>query len=216
MNDRRKLLIFVKNPILYRVKTRLAQDVGAANALRIYRHLLAHTHRITAPLAVSKTVYYSDFIPASDMWDNTSYGKSLQKGADLGTRMSNAFYEGFNAGFTEIIIIGSDNPQLTEAIIEEAFLQLKTHDFVIGPAVDGGYYLLGMKTLDQSIFEDKQWSTSTILRDTLASIQKLGMNYYLLPELRDVDTVDDLGAMWDLIENVSEQDEDFYHHTNLQ
>ena len=204
MDDHRKLLIFVKNPILYRVKTRLAQDVGAANALRIYRHLLAHTYSITASLAVSKTVYYSDFIPASDMWDNMSYTKSLQKGADLGARMYNAFYEGFYAGFTEIVIIGSDNPQLTTSMIEEAFFRLKIHDFVIGPAVDGGYYLLGMKTLDQSIFEDKQWSTSTVLRDTLASIQKLGMNYYLLPELRDVDTVADLGAMWGLIENVSE------------
>jgi uncharacterized protein len=89
-------------------------------------------------------------------------------------------------------------------IVEEAFIQLKTHDFVIGPAVDGGYYLLGMKTLNRSVFEDKEWSTSTVLRDTLQSIQKLDMTYTMLPELRDIDTADDLGELWDLVENKPE------------
>lgn len=198
------LLIFAKNPILHRVKTRLAQDIGAINALTIYRHLLMVTHDITISLRVSKALYYSDFIPTTDGWSTSSYEKRLQQGADLGVRMANAFDEGFDAGFRNIIIIGSDNVELTQAIIEQAFNQLKTHDFVIGPAVDGGYYLLGMKKLNCSIFENKEWSTPTVLNDTLKSIQKLGKTYYLLPELRDVDTSDDLGELWDLVEVMSE------------
>ena len=200
MLDPRLLMIFVRNPELHRVKTRLAQDVGAKNALRVYEHLLAYTRDITASLTVPKAVYYADFIPDSDLWEDALYEKRLQTGADLGARMDNAFGEGFDAGFRNIVIIGSDSAELTQSIIEEAFLQLETHDFVIGPAVDGGYYLLGMKTRQPSIFAGKQWSTSTVCRDTIASIQKLAMTYCLLPELRDVDTVDDLSKLWHLID----------------
>lgn len=198
------LLIFAKNPVLNRVKTRLAKDVGAVNALKIYRYLLNYTRDITHALTVSKALYYSDFIPTVDDNFDATYTKRLQTGDDLGERMYTAFDESFKAGFTDIIIIGSDSHELTQAIIEQAFLQLKTADFVIGPAVDGGYYLLGMKTLERSVFEGKAWSTATVFSDTVQSIKKLDMTYALLPKLRDVDTVDDLGSLWALIEGDSE------------
>lgn len=198
------LLIFAKNPVLNRVKTRLAKDIGAVNALKIYRYLLNYTRDITQTLTVSKALYYSDFIPTVDDNFDATYTKRLQTGDDLGERMYTAFDESFKAGFTDIIIIGSDSHELTQAIIEQAFLQLKTADFVIGPAVDGGYYLLGMKTLARDIFEGKTWSTATVFSDTVKSIKRLNMTYALLPKLRDVDTVDDLGSLSALIEGDSE------------
>ena len=210
------LIIFAKNPLLGRVKTRLARDIGSENALKIYLHLLKYTHKITKTLDVTKALYYSDFIPDDDRWFDETYDRYLQVGDHLGTRMSNAVGQGFESNSDKVVIIGSDCYELKQAIIEDAFHQLNYDDFVIGPAVDGGYYLLGMKRLEMSIFENKHWSTPSVLRDTIKSIQRLGMNYHLLPELRDVDTVDDLGELRDLIHDKSERDEHIHYHSHTQ
>ena len=186
------LIIFAKNAELGRVKTRLAKDVGEENALEIYLALLKHTEQVARPVLAQKKCYYSDFIANSDAFSDEHYEKSIQKGEDLGERMYNAAKASSGEWANKIIIIGSDCYEINSGIIEEAFKSLDSHDFVIGPAEDGGYYLIGMTELHSEIFMNKTWSTENVFLDTLLDIQKLGKSHYLLPTLSDIDTIEDL------------------------
>jgi len=186
------LIIFVKNPELGRVKSRLARSIGEAQALAVYLKLLEHTRVITKNLACTKVVYYSDYIDAEDEWDNKIYHKSLQTGKDLGIRMSNAFKEQFKQGYSNICIIGSDNFEISEAIIKTAFNNLYHYDAVIGPSRDGGYYLLGLNCYMNSIFKNKVWGTSKVFENTMEDLEKENLKIDLLPALNDIDTVEDL------------------------
>ncbi|KAB5489411.1 MULTISPECIES: TIGR04282 family arsenosugar biosynthesis glycosyltransferase [Flagellimonas] len=184
------LLILTRNPELGKCKTRLAATVGDRAALEIYQFLLQHTVSLTKHLKVEKWVYYSEEIWEDDMWDNAHYQKKLQIGKDLGERMQNAFKEGFQAGFEKIIVIGSDMYNLAQTDLEEAFSKLETHDYVVGPAEDGGYYLLGMKSLNEALFRDKEWGTDTVLADTLQDLKTARVG--LLPERNDIDYYEDI------------------------
>ena len=169
-NSKNLLLIFTRNPELGKGKRRLAATIGDQATLAIYEFLLNHTLTITKNLYAEKLVYYSEEIWDDDIWDNKTFGKKLQVGRDLGTRMANAFLEGFQNGFQKIIIIGSDMYDLTQIDLENAFKALEKNDFVIGPAEDGGYYLLGMKKYMPQLFKQKEWGAKTVLRDTLADL----------------------------------------------
>jgi rSAM/selenodomain-associated transferase 1 len=188
----RLLLIFVKNPQPGKVKTRLARTIGDARALEVYRQLLKHTVQITREVQADKAVFYTEFIEDQDIWPDDLYQKYLQQGDDLGQRMQQAFSQAFGQGYDQVAIIGSDCPQLTTAIIQEAFTALQTNQVVIGPAADGGYYLLGMRTLIPELFAGKKWSSPSVLPDTLTDLQRLQLLYYKLPILHDVDQEEDL------------------------
>lgn len=193
MDSRDALLIFVKNAILGKVKTRLAESVGAERALRIYIELLQHTRDITRSLECNKFVYYSTFIPVSDLiWNSDDFERRLQNGDDLGDRMSNAIREIFNEGYKHVVIIGSDCAELNEGIIIRAYHELDDSDIVIGPATDGGYYLLGMNEYHPELFENKQWSTDKVFDETIQEMIKYGWVWQELPILSDVDTEEDL------------------------
>lgn len=185
------LIIFIKNPIKGTVKTRLAKDAGDDQALEIYKELLAHTRQITAPLKVEKLLYYSKSIEENDEWPNVIYQKSVQVMGGLGEKMMAAFQEAFEAGYQKAVIIGSDCIALNSLILEDAFSQLDTHDFVIGPTFDGGYYLIGMKTLLPDVFTRKNWSTESVFPDTIEDLQQAQKNYFLLPQLSDIDYLED-------------------------
>ena len=184
------LLIFTRNPELGKCKTRLAASVGDETALAIYIFLLEHTVAVTKDLKVSKEVYYSEAIREGDLWDPSIYQKKIQKGPDLGERMANAFKAGFKAGYKKIAIIGSDLYDLSREDLDEAFEMLQTNDFVLGPANDGGYYLLGMTHFIPDIFKNKNWGTSSVLKDTLADLKN--KNVYLLETKNDVDVLEDI------------------------
>lgn len=186
------LLIFAKNPVNGQVKTRIAATMGNDTALAVYQSLLAHTNEVTSYLPVDKTVFYSNSIQAGDLWDKTIYKKQIQYGSDLGSRMQNAFGHSFQEGNAAVAIIGTDCFEITSAIIMNAFAWLKIHDVVIGPATDGGYYLLAMKQMHREVFKDIEWSTSEVLNSTLAICDKLNLSVHLLPQLSDVDTEADL------------------------
>ncbi|WGH74437.1 TIGR04282 family arsenosugar biosynthesis glycosyltransferase [Tenacibaculum tangerinum] len=188
--SRNLLLLFTRNPELGKVKTRLAKTIGKEAALNIYKYLLKHTKQVTQNLACDKAVYYSVKIREDDIWDISTYQKHLQKGTDLGERMHNAFQQAFSNGYEKVIIIGSDLPDITSEHINEAFEKLNTHEVVIGPAEDGGYYLLGMKKLHANIFRHKDWGTSTVRKDTLNDLQNVSV--HLLEILNDVDVFDDI------------------------
>ena len=184
------LLIFTKNPVAGKVKTRLAKDLGDDKALEIYKFLLEHSAAFTSSVNAEKHVYYSDSITEQDIWDNKIYKKKLQSGAHLGKRMENAFKNGFEENHEKIIVIGSDMYDIQAGDIEEAFQQLENHDYVIGPASDGGYYLFGMKSLNLKVFKNKDWGTSSVLKDTLKDLQKEDVK--LLETRNDVDLLEDI------------------------
>jgi len=139
---------------------------------------------------MDKQVHYSVQIRENDLWDATIYQKRQQKGEGLGERMHHAFEQGFAAGYQQIIIMGSDLYDLNASDIEHAFLQLDIHDYVLGPATDGGYYLLGMKTLNTTVFKDKKWGTPTVLQSTLKDLQFHSVA--LLDPRNDVDYLEDI------------------------
>jgi uncharacterized protein len=126
--------------------------------------------------------------------DNAVFEKKLQSTGELGERMEAAFAAAFEAGAERALIIGSDCPDLSPAILDMAFAALHHHDFVVGPVPDGGYYLLGMRRFQADVFRGIAWSTETVRSTTLAIIQSLEKSVFLLPELRDVDTEEDWAA----------------------
>ncbi len=192
---RRILLIFIRNPALGQVKTRLARTVGDAEALHIYHLLLAKTRVATLDAAVERWLWYSDFADSSDDWSQVNFQKMVQPSGDLGERMEAAFQAAFANGAAQVVIIGSDCPDLTGTILESAFHALDTSDFVLGPVPDGGYYLLGMRQLEPSLFQNIAWSTDTVRSTTLERIAAAGKNCTLLPMLTDVDTEQDWGLV---------------------
>lgn len=188
------LIIFVKNPVLGKVKTRLAATVGPERALEIYLKLMEYTKKVTLNLPLDKVVYYSDQIEHGDLWDDSDYQKQLQSQGDLGDRLNSAFEWGFQAGYGKICVIGSDCYELIPDIIMEGFKELKTYDAVLGPSRDGGYYLLGLKALKSEYFQNKSWGTDAVAADTLRDFQSLGINYSLMRPLNDIDVEQDLGT----------------------
>lgn len=188
--SKKALIIFTRNPELGKVKTRLAKSVGDESALEIYKFLLKHTVAITKNLNVDKYVFYSENIHREDIWDPEIFRKKLQTGTDLGEKMQNAFSELFEMGYEKVLIVGSDIFELDQSDIENAFEVLQTTETVIGPATDGGYYLLGMKERNVAIFQNKNWGTSTVLKETLADLGQ--KKYVLLEERNDVDYFEDI------------------------
>jgi rSAM/selenodomain-associated transferase 1 len=187
------LIIFTRNPELGKCKTRLAKTIGDDAALRIYTFLLKHTAKVTSQVKdTDLRVYYSDYIGENDIWDATRYGKHLQQGADLGARMENAFSETFEAGYNKVLIIGSDLYDLQESDIQESFEALNTCETVIGPASDGGYYLLGLKKVIPSLFKGKHWGTPEVLPATLKDLEPFTTCF--LPEKNDIDRFEDIAG----------------------
>lgn len=184
------LIIFTRNPKLGKVKSRLAKTIGEEKALEIYKDLLQHTFSVTQNLECEKFVFYDTQIIKKDMWKNTIYHKKLQIGNDLGERMQNAFQELFHLGYKNCIIVGSDLFDLQSKHINEAFAKLKSNDVVIGPAEDGGYYLLGLTNIIPAIFNNKNWGTSTVLEDSLKDLATFSVDYIEI--LNDIDTFEDL------------------------
>ncbi len=184
------LIVFIKNPKLGKVKTRLAKTVGDEKALAIYKALMEHTRKIAETLPVNRRLFYSQFINESDKWSRKKFHKELQIEADLGMKMATAFHTVFKTN-EKVVIIGSDCASLTPEIVENAFEQLDKYPFVIGPAMDGGYYLLGMNQFTPEVFSDIAWSTETVCSTTIERIENLGKTYFLLPELSDIDYEED-------------------------
>jgi rSAM/selenodomain-associated transferase 1 len=184
------LIIFTRNPELGKCKTRLAKSVGDVEALKIYKHLLQHTANVSKKVDAERFVFYSENIQQNDIWDNAFFNKKLQYGDNLGERMENAFQTLFSEGFKKVIIIGSDLLDLKEEIIQNAYKKLKENDAVIGPAEDGGYYLLGMKNLNKNVFKNKKWGTETVLKKTKKDFFEQSL--YVLETLNDIDYLEDL------------------------
>lgn len=185
------LIIFVKNIKLGKVKTRLAKTIGDEGAFEIYKGLVAITEKATKTINFDRVIYFSDAVVESK-WKNSE--KRIQFGVDLGARMKNAFSDGFKQDYQSIVLIGSDLPDISNIIIENAFNKLEKSDVVFGPAEDGGYYLIGMNQLYAEIFKDKPWSKSNLLEVTLEELKSNNTCFSLIETLNDIDTYEDLIA----------------------
>lgn len=179
------LIIFVKNPVPGKTKTRLAKDLGNDQALKIYNSLLDYTRAVCSMVHAERYLFYSNEI-VDDAWPSSSFVKQLQEGSDLGQRMGHAFQDVLNK-HDKAIIIGSDCPQLDFITISQAFQALDQHDYVIGPSLDGGYYLLGMKSAVTTVFQNISWSTEAVKDQTIEKIKDEDKSFKLLQTLSDVD-----------------------------
>jgi len=191
LNSRNLLLIFTRNPELGKVKSRLAASIGDQSALEVYTFLLKHTQKVTQNLSVDKQVWYSENVNKNDFWNNELYTKYEQiQEEDLGIRMQYAFEEGFKSGYKNIIIIGSDLYDLKTCDLNKAFEILESNEAVLGPAEDGGFYLLGMNKMIPELFKNKEWGTNTVLKDTLKNLKKY--TFEALDERNDIDYLSDI------------------------
>ena len=164
--------------------------MGKDKALEIYQALLRHTRTVAGSVEAHRFLFYSDFIDDRDDWPTVDFAKHLQQGNDLGQRMEKAFSLALER-YDKAIIIGSDCVELNPQILEEAFRQLDHFPFVIGPAHDGGYYLLGMNGFNPELFENIAWSTEKVLAQTIEKIEAMDEKYFLLPGLSDIDVAED-------------------------
>jgi rSAM/selenodomain-associated transferase 1 len=195
------VLVFVRAPVRGTVKTRLAASLGADAALRIYRRLAEHTLREAAALAddgVRVRVHHTpaDAGDAVRGWLGAGPVYLPQAEGDLGARMQDAFARAFAAGAERVVIVGSDLPALSAALLRRAFHLLDVHPAVIGPARDGGYYLLGLARPVTGIFEGIAWSTPDVLAATLDRFRAAGIEPLMLETLADVDEAGDLPEGW--------------------
>jgi uncharacterized protein len=189
------LIVFIKNIVKGRVKTRLAADLGEEAALQIYGKLIQNTLKVSARVNADVRILFSDFIDQAIEFPGNGAFRDIQKGMDLGERMLNAFSDGFLAGYRHICLIGSDCYGISTEILTDAYKALRKQDFVLGPSNDGGYYLIGMNFLFPKVFRNKAWSTSTVLDNTLKDITGNASSYSLIPEMVDVDTKADLDQL---------------------
>lgn len=184
------LLVFLKNPVKGKVKTRLAADMGDEKALDIYKWLVRHTLSVAKECKAIVHLFYND-VPESFFTEPAQHVYK-QKGRDLGSRMVHAFELIQKENNSQkMIMIGSDCPDINSGVITDAFDKLQFAELVIGPAEDGGIYLIGMRGFDARIFNRVPWSTDRVFKKLIDNCQKLTQSYLLLEELTDIDRISD-------------------------
>jgi rSAM/selenodomain-associated transferase 1 len=190
------LIVFLKYPEPGRVKTRLARDIGWKNASLIYSEIAQSVIGKVSKSSEYETLIFFD--PPEKKEDvrrwlkNANLNLLPQEGNPLGERMLNAFEKAFSLGAKSAVIIGTDCMEVSDKTVLEAFQALREVDAVLGPARDGGYYLLGLNRALPWIFKDIKWSTSLVLSQTIKKIEEKKLRFKLLKTLTDIDTVRDL------------------------
>ena len=190
----RRLLIFVKEPVPGQVKTRLAAEIGADAACQVYQRCVERTLERLSILRneITLCVEPADSTDRIRMWLGSAWPVLTQRGTTLGERLTDAIGRTVTEGVHRIVVIGTDSPWLDHMRIEEAFSAIERADLVLGPTVDGGYYLVGLPKSAPGFFSGISWSTNQVLNQTLANARTLGMTVALLPEGYDIDRLTDL------------------------
>jgi uncharacterized protein len=187
------LIIFTRYPIPGEAKTRLIPALGAAGAAQLQRRMtqgtIATAQQTPHPIQIQ---FCGGTIEELRSWLGNEFTYEAQSTGDLGDRMAHAFDQGFAAGHDRVVIIGTDCPGIDRTILDQAFTALTSHDLVLGPAADGGYYLIGLRRAIPELFQSIAWSTATVRTKTLEIATTLNLTYALLPELSDIDRPEDL------------------------
>ncbi len=189
------LIIFAKNPIPGKVKTRITPHITPTDAAKLYEAFIADIVSNALKLQCERIVVaYTPLNAEASLHEIC--GQSIhyipQEGYGLGERMKNAFRHAFNKGSKSVVIIGTDSPTLPLPYIRNAFSALEEVPITIGPTFDGGYYLIGLSEQNEDIFDGIEWSTSSVFSQTLARIRSVNKKFYLLSPWYDVDTPEDL------------------------
>lgn len=194
------LFVFTRFPTPGKTKTRLIPALGEQGAANLQKQMTEHILSQLQTLQQLTIQVHFTGGTASDMgnWLGNTLTVIRQSDGDLGARLIDALQQGFNAGLQRIVIVGSDCPQLGTAHITEAFTRLQTHDVVIGPATDGGYYLIGLNILQTALFEDIPWGGDRVFAVTKAIAHQQNLSIALLTALSDIDRPEDL-HLWEQI-----------------
>jgi len=190
------VIVFLKVPQKTSAKTRLAKSLGQEAATNLYINFVTD---ILVTLKRNRHKFIICFYPphaqpeAAD-WLGHTQTLLPQRGDNLGARMSNAFIHSFSKGFQNVLLMGTDFPDLPAEIIDTAFHSLSENDAVMGPSVDGGYYLIGFSadTFLPAVFEDMPWGTEDVFEKTMKVFRNKGLKVHVLPKWRDIDTYEDL------------------------
>jgi len=190
--------ILMKFPAPGRVKTRLAREIGTERAAELYRLITEKIMENTQPVdsRYGRILFYTPE-GMKDEFGKWFPNETLlpQRGSDMGEIMANSLKDLFGRGATKAVITGSDIPHLDRDIVRQAFRELDYADITIGPAADGGYYLVGMKSPHEDIFRGIPWGSATVFRETVSAISRLRLTYRTVSTLSDLDTVEDLHKM---------------------
>lgn len=199
--SKQAIIVFLRVPEAGKVKTRLARDVGDVKALEIYNQLVQHTVAETLKVTEAvKLLFYFPHIDDQDLFLDPSIRKFQQINGDLGDKMSDAFSKALSE-YDQAIIIGTDCPYIDSDLLTNALMSLHSHDIVIGPAEDGGYYLLGMNKLHARLFDQMEWSTDTVFSETLQRAENLELTVQELITLSDIDYASDWKKYQQLIQS---------------
>ncbi len=199
MPDTSTVIVFIKAPVRGQVKSRLAASLGDERTLELYKLFVADIIETAkaAGFPLTICVYPPDAVTAVTSWLGTDSRVHPQQGEDLGERMENAFARTFAAGIERAVLVGSDILDISPQLLREALASLDANDFVIGPAVDGGYYLVGFRrrTFLPRLFHNIPWGTGTVFDETMAVVREAGLTVHLLRPWHDIDTIDDLKSL---------------------
>lgn len=197
--QQRAVIVFVKSPDRAQVKSRLAESIGEERARTLYRLFVEDLLDTLARQDARLRLCFEPRDAEEDIsrWLGGRHDLFPQRGENLGEKMSKAFEETFEKGYSRVLLIGSDVPDLTDSVFAEGFSALATHDAVLGPSMDGGYYLVGFRdeTFRPEIFEGIPWSTGAVFNRTLEVFIALGDVVHILPVWRDIDVIEDLKAL---------------------
>jgi hypothetical protein len=191
--------IFAKPPVEGKVKTRLIADIGEQRATQVYRYCLRHTLGLVRESGYGYQIWLSED-SCDPIFDGESY--KLQQGSNLGSRMLQAIDSQLRENILadgKIILTGSDCLDLTRIHLQQAFDALSTHNIVLAPAYDGGYALIGCRTIDAQLFKDVKWGGADVLKQTVNNAHSLGYQISMLETVRDIDTLADLSYYPDLL-----------------
>ncbi|MCP4134630.1 MAG: glycosyltransferase [bacterium] len=221
MKTNRALILFFKHPQKGMVKTRLAKDLGNESTYELYKNFLRDLFETAQKTDAEKIIFYSvseekngnAFAPAE-----YTYRSEPQWGSDLGARMYNAFDSVFSMGYENAVLIGSDCPDIPAETINSAFTNLSTHDLVLGPSRDGGYYLVALTkdSLSRSLFTGITWSTETVLEETLLKTASAGKKHRLLETRNDIDELDDLKNFYQHNKNTASHTAQFLNNLTAE
>ena len=181
------LIILVHDSVPYDIKSGKDDIITDNESIGMRKQLFMHTHRITVDINADKFLFIKESSSDDDIWIKGDYIKRLQRGRGLGEKMTNAFETVFSLGYSKVIMIGSDSIEIEIDHLKHAFNYLDNYDIVIGPAQEGGYYLIGMKKMHSVLFRYKAWNTPILLQQTLGDIAKLRLTYHLQQVLSDVE-----------------------------
>lgn len=188
----RVLGLFAKWPEKGQVKTRLAASLGEELALQIANAFLVDTWNRLQSLPIQQYLVYSPIEAKSQFLTFTDETHlEAQAEGNLGQRLSSFIDSQFNRGASQVVVIGADSPTLPLSIIEMAFEQLIERDIVLGPATDGGFYLLGCRRVVPSLLDGIEWSSAQVLSQTVSRIKDSGCSMQVLPPWYDVDTLEE-------------------------